>query len=349
MEQENIEHIVRSNVLVENEVGKEIMKDYPFRSDVTDVVDDLTVLEKKDIKFGDENTESENYNMIVTEEDQEEICVGTDRYNMIQNEEVLQPIIDCIDNMNINIVGQIRDYKSSLSMDIFPVNKQDAFKNLNSVNGNFAIGLEYRLSHDKTSSIKVRPIVVNYNNTKSTHMRVGSWRKVRHYKPEDKESKNIYNSVYTMTSEVMFEMGYLAERFVEKIENSYSTLIDMGENETSLGEVYRAWLPEDTPEKVIQGSVTSAMDRESDSRVQKNVYSMWSIVSGFTNALTNVSSMKDGNNKDRYYKKAKLALEFPERARNDVLEEIEDDDLDEEQLELSDIAQTEKELRDIKS
>lgn len=349
MERENIEYGVRQDGIgITNEAGQELANHFPHRRDLAETVDDLTVLEEKEIRFGEDNVESENYKMIVTEGSNDEICVATDRYNLIQNEEVLKPVMQCIKNMNIDVVGQVRDYKSSLSVDIFPVNKQEHFERLDGLDGNFAIGLEYRLSHDKTSSIKVRPIITNYTTSRKTQLRVGSWRKISHYKAEDKDTKEVYNGMYEMTSEALFEMGYLAKQFVSKVKKAYKVTIDLEEENTSLSEMYEAWLHEDTPQKVVDSAVETAMERESDVRVNKNVYSMWSIVSGYTHALTNVSSMKDGNNKDRYYSKAKNALEFPEQIMNSILDEVENKEDNEEQITLNEVSQTERELRELR-
>lgn len=284
-----------------------------------------TKLREEDLCTTD-GEEVENYSLVVSDDSAEtEICVATNRYNLIQNEEIVDAVTDAIEDMNLDFVGFVRDYKEKVVMDLYPIHNLVMFDSPDVDGEVLSFGLEVRIGHDKTESVKVRPIM-RESHDRSVVRGVGEWKKMKHVKPEDVDDKDISTRVYRMFSEATFSLGYMANTFVEDVRESCETYVDFSEEEFTVEEFYQEWLSQDyisnkivdvAPRKAVQrAGVTKEMV---ENIPEGETLSMWAIISGYTYAVGS-SGMSDGYNRDRCYEVATKALNNPTRLIDDVRE-----------------------------
>ena len=262
--------------------------------------------------------EVDDYTLVITDDEEEfPITTATDRYNLIQNSEVVSQLLQVIDYFNIGVVGFVRDYKSKAVIDIYPSHNLVLFDNPD-VDEALSFGLEIRIGHDKTESVKARPILRD-SYSQSTIRGLGDWLRLKHVKPEDVDSKDISTRMYKMFSEAFFELGYLSSSYLDSVRRACETEIDFSTESFTIEEFYDEWLYESyIPKKVRNVAPRKALVRAGivDELVEEipedNKIDMWSIVSGYTYALSNVSNTTDGYTKDSMHNKASQALNHPE-------------------------------------
>lgn len=283
----------------------------------------------------DDMWELDDYILVLTDEVEEEtITTATDRYNLIQNSEVVENLLDVIDYFNIGVVGYVRDYKAKIVLDIYPNHNRVLFESPD-VQEALAFGIELRVGHDKKESVKVRPIIQD-NHSDTTVRGMSEWTNLRHVKPEGVESKDISTRMTKMFSEAFFKLGYLSSSYMENVKEAYRTKVDFSQEEFNIEEFYSEWLNENyISNKVKEVAPRMALVRDGvlDDMVEElpevREVSVWALISGYTYALSNASSMSDGYQKDMLHQKAASALRNPDnfvsRVREAYNEQEEED------------------------
>lgn len=283
--------------------------------------------------------EVDDYDLVVSDDTENDvICVATNRYNLIQNEEVVEQVVDVIERFNVGVVGFVRDYKEKVAIDLYPVHNTVLFESPD-VEDSLAFGLEVRVGHDKTESIKARPVIRDRYD--STVLRgVTEWEKLKHVKPEDVDSKDITTRMYRMFAKSLFNLGYMAESYVNNVEKAYETKVDFSQEDFTLEEFYQEWLSQDfISDSIVEVAPRKAVDRAgiTDDMVENlpegETLNMWAIISGYTFALSHESSMTDGYNKDRFHQIASNALNNPEKVIENVREEVKEEEQEEVDIE----------------
>lgn len=287
-------------------------------------------------------TEVESYNLLVDDEDTV-ICPVSTRYNLVQNSEVADEIVNVVEEFNVEIVGYVRDYKDKAVLDIYPVHNLVLFDNPD-VEDSLAFGIEVRIGHDKTESVKARPIVRD-SHQNTTLRGLTDWLRLKHVKPENVESKDISTRVYQMVAKSLFSLGYMADSYLENVEKSYRTEIDFSQEDFTIEEFYEIWLEDDyVPNKVKEVAPRKALVRaDITNEMVENIpegktLNMWALISGYTYALGNSSSTSDGYNKDKQHETASKALRNPKDLINEVREEFEKREEKEEEVDIEEKA-----------
>jgi hypothetical protein len=281
----------------------------------------------------------DDYSLVVTDDDEEQVITpATNRYNLIQNSEVIEPLMEVINDFNIEVVGFVRDYKGRAVIDIYPTHHTLLFESPDAEEA-LAFGQEIRIGHDKTESVKSRPIVQDsYDRT--TMRGLSDWSRLKHVKPEEVDSKDISTRLYQMFAKSFLRLGYMASTYIQEVEEAYFTEVDFSEEEFNPEEFYKVWLDEDfIPDKVKEVAPRKALVREGIynemvEEVPEDVtLNMWSIISGYTYAVGHESSTTDGYNKDRFHRKATDALSNPENTIHNVRDNYGEDEEDEVDIE----------------
>ena len=272
--------------------------------------------------------------IVSDDKDEDEICVASSRYNLIQNSEIVEALVDAIEEMNIEVVGFVRDYKSTAVIDVYPVHNTVMFESPQ-LEDTMSFGVEVRIGHDKTESVKARPILRD-SYDRSTVRGVGEWKRLKHVKPEDVDDKDVQSRMFQMFSESIYELGYMASTFLRDVENACTHTVDFGEEDFNIEEFYSMWLNQDfISESIVDKAPRKAVSRaglteEIVERVPEGeTLDMWSIISGFTYAVS-TSNMSDGYNRDRCHEIAAKAISNPGGLVEDIREEYQAEEEEEE-------------------
>lgn len=314
-----------------------------------------TVLDLCNISYGhgDDTSQHElvdDRRMVITADEEEPISIVSDRYNLIQNQTVARALADVMDNFQVDGIGEVRDYKDKAVIDFYPVHGTTRFQNPDTED-HLAAGHEIRISHDRTSSVKVRPIVRD-GFCRNTIRGIADWRRLSHFKSEKDGEELIeqtYNDLYEMIAAATFDLGYLSEMWLSDVRDALEVDVDFADKDYGVDEFYKEWLSGRAPDKVVQAAARRAYFREGvidgmdEPRPENGAsLSVWAIVSGFTYAYTHESGVTDGTTKDWYNRQANDALTQPKVFASSVTEAVERED-DEEADEV-DVSQRAAEL-----
>lgn len=302
---------------------------------------------------------SDSTRMVVTMSQGEEVATVSDRFNLVDNPRVISTAVDVIENLDLDtaVFGEGRDYKNKFVVDLFFDDDSVVRDAPDDDVSKMAYGISIAAANDKSSSVRACPTI--WDGHSETLIRgIGEgWSRVKHTKPEDVETKDIYDKMAYMFTEIIVGLEDVADEFTERTEKAESFVVDFGTEEFTPAEFYETWLGEAVPQKVVDASVERSQIRaglieEGDETLDDPKMSMWSLVSGFTYSYTYESSISDGPTKRRYHEAAKDALENPEntmietRQQYIVNQQEDEEDDSQEEMDLQEkTATTQEELR----
>jgi hypothetical protein len=302
---------------------------------------------------------SNSTRMVVTMSQGEEVSTVSDRFNLVDNPRVISTAVDVIENLDLDtaVFGEGRDYKNKFVVDLFFDDDSVVRDAPDDDVSKMAYGISIAAANDKSSSVRACPTI--WDGHSETLIRgIGEgWSRVKHTKPEDVETKDIYDKMAYMFTEIIVGLEDVADEFTERTEKAESFVVDFGTEEFTPSEFYETWLGETVPQKVVDASVERSQIRagvieEGDETLDDPKMSMWSLVSGFTYSYTYESSISDGPTKRRYHEAAKDALENPEntmietRQQYIVNQQEDEEDDSQEEMDLQEkTATTQEELR----
>lgn len=297
--------------------------------------------------------------MVVTMSQGEEVATVSDRFNLVDNPRVISTAVDVIENLDLGdaVFGEGRDYNNKFVVDLF---FDDDSKVRDAPDDNvskMAYGISIVAANDKSSSVRACPTLWDGHSETLIRGIGNGWSRVKHMKPEDVETKDMYDRMAYMFTEVIIGLEDVADEFTERTEKAESFVVDFDNEEFSPAEFYETWLGENIPQKVVEASVERSQIRaglidEGDETIDNPTISMWSLVAGFTYSYTYESSVSDGPTKRRYHETAKEALEEPEETmintRREYIVNQQDDEEEEtdDEMDLQEkTAATQEELR----
>ena len=263
----------------------------------------------------------------VSDKDQMVVTTGGDRvgmvssrYNLVQNERIFTTLAEAIEELNLhsNVFGEVRDYGSTVSLDLFVDHPTMQFSSDDDDDDDPSMfgGIEVRTSHDGTCSIRARPLL--YDSESEVFMRAFSgWRDAQHVKSEDEASKQMDTPMFQMFFESLLEAGYELDELISSIRRSSAHSIDFSQYDFTLKQFYNEWLPQ-PPQKVVDVAAGTALYRDgitsSPTMEPSNdeTISVWALVTGGAYALTHASTRSDGNHRDRAFEALNSALSSPE-------------------------------------
>lgn len=309
---------------------------------------------------------SDSTNMVVTMETGEEVATVSDRFNLVDNPRVISTVVDVLENLELDdaVFGEGRDYKNKFVLDLFFDDQTVVRDAPDDTTSKMAYGMSVVAANDKSSSVRACPTL--WDGHSETLIRgIGSgWTRVKHTKPEDVETKDIYDRMAYMFTETIIGLEDVADQFTEMTEKAESFAVDFSSEDFTPAEFYETWLGEEAggvPDKVINAAVEQSQIRgevipEGHDPVDEPLLSVWALVSGFTYAYTYESGVSDGPTKTRYHDAARNALENPEemmiQTRQQYIVNQQDDEEEEEQTLGMDLqektATTQEELRQMK-
>lgn len=309
---------------------------------------------------------SDSTNMVVTMETGEEVATVSDRFNLVDNPRVISTVVDVLENLELDdaVFGEGRDYKNKFVLDLFFDDQTVVRDAPDDTTSKMAYGMSVVAANDKSSSVRACPTL--WDGHSETLIRgIGSgWTRVKHTKPEDVETKDIYDRMAYMFTETIIGLEDVADQFTEMTEKAESFAVDFSSEDFTPAEFYETWLGEEAggvPDKVINAAVEQSQIRgevipEGHDPVDEPLLSVWALVSGFTYAYTYESGVSDGPTKTRYHDAARNALENPEemmiQTRQQYIVNQQDDEEEEEQTLDMDLqektATTQEELRQMK-
>lgn len=316
-------------------------------------------------KDTDDFTISDSTNMVVTMESEKEVATVSDRFNLVDNPRVISTVVDVLENLELDdaVFGEGRDYKNKFVLDLFFDDSNVVRDAPDDTTSKMAYGMSVVAANDKSSSVRACPTLWD-GHSKTLIRGVGSgWTRVKHTKPEDVETKDIYDRMAYMFTETIVGLEDVADQFTEMTEKAESFVVDFSSEEFTPTEFYETWLGEEAgnvPDKVVEAAVKRSQIRsgvipEGEDPVEEPMLSVWSLVSGFTYAYTYESSVSDGPTKSRYHNAAKDALQNPEdtiiMTRQQYIVNQQEDEEDEETLDMDlqeKTATTQEELRQMK-
>jgi len=313
-----------------------------------EVAEMVTAHKLVNVAYGEESDTddfqmSDSVKMVVTE-DWEEICPVSNRFNLVQNKNIVTTLKNVVNDMNMTgfMFANVRDYRDKVVIDVWFDHNSVQFADPE-MGHTYWTGMEVRAANNKTESIQARGIVLN-DKTGSIIRGVTDWESAKHMKSEDAESEDMSDRMYKMFSKTIFELGYYADTIVNNIEGASSVVVDFYEKDYTLEEFYREWLDDNTPDTVFDGAVNRAYKY---SNSEQSGLSMWAVVMGYVSALNHDSSATDGYNNDRSHQKAREALQNPEKISNEVCTDLEDKQDDEEVDVVERAAETETEINQL--
>lgn len=302
---------------------------------------------------------SDSTRMVVTMSQGEEVATVSDRFNLVDNPRVVSTAVDVIENLDLgNVVfGEGRDYKNKFVVDLFFDDDSVVRDAPDDDVSKMAYGISIAAANDKSSSVRACPTIWDGHSETLIRGIGNGWSRVKHMKPEDVETKDMYDKMAYMFTEIIVGLEDVADEFTERTEKAESFVVDFSMEEFTPAEFYETWLGENVPQKVIEASVERSQIRaglieEGGETLDAPKISMWALVSGFTYSYTYKSNISDGPTKRRYHETALEALESPEdtmintRQEYIVSQEDDEEESEPEEMDLQEkTATTQEELR----
>lgn len=305
---------------------------------------------------------SNSTRMVVTMNSGDEVATVSDRFNLVDNPRVVATAVDVIQNLDLEdvVFGEGRDYKNKFVVDLFFDDNDVVRESPDDTSAKMAYGVSISAANDKSSSVRVCPTI--WDGHSETLIRgIGEgWKKVKHMKPENVESKDMYDQMAYMFTETLVSLEDVADKFTEQTEKAESFVVDFSLEDFNHSEFYETWLGDTVPQKVIDASVKQSQVRaglidEGHDPIDNPKISIWALVSGFTYSYTYESNISDGPQKRRYHQTARDALNTPEetviQVRQDYVvaqKDSEGNDSEEEMTLEQKTATTQEELRQMK-
>lgn len=302
--------------------------------------DEVTRHKIVNVAFGEGvNTEefelSKSTRMVVTREDHAEVTSVSNRYNLVDNKQVVETLADVLDNFNLqdNVYGEGRNYQDKVAVDLFFDTHSSVFDN--DFDNSMEFGVSVRSANDKSLSVQIEPIVKYIDGTIMRGIEDGK-SKFKHTKAEDKDSVDMYDQMYEMFGQSIFNLGYLADSFIQSVRTADSFIIDLDQEEFTISEFYEEWISNPTDaiieEAVHRSQVEAGIITESGSPQENPKLTAYNIIYGFTYAVNHASSVTDGSTRDRWHRTAREALSSPEMlldsVRNSYTADPEEDDIE---------------------
>lgn len=262
---------------------------------------------------------SDSTHMVVTMGTGEEVATVSDRFNLVDNPRVVSTVVDVLKNLELEdkTFGEGRDYKNKFVMDLFFDDQSVVRDSPDDTTEKMAYGSSIVAANDKSSSVRICPTI--WDGHSETLIRgIGSgWERVKHVKPEDVESKDIYDKMAYMFTKTIMGLEDVADQFTEAQEKAESFVVDFSHEDFTPAEFYETWLDSNVPQKVVEAAVKRSQIRaglinKREDPVDEPTLSVWALVSGFSYAYTHESSVSDGPTKTRYHKAARDAIQHPE-------------------------------------
>jgi hypothetical protein len=168
-----------------------------------------------------------------------------------------------------------------------------------------------------------------YDSEEETFIRGigGGWKSVRHTKPEDEETVDMYDDMEYMFTESLLNLEGIAEEFKQKVEHLSNYEIDFDTQPFTHEGFLRQWLPSNASEKLIEaavhrGQVRAGLISESKAEtIDHPTIDMWSIVSGITYAYSHEANMSDSSGLKSLHDRCSDAIDNPERVFTNVATE----------------------------
>lgn len=278
------------------------------------------------VAFG-EGVDTENFDlskstrMVVTREEEQEVTSVSNRYNLVDNKQVVETLADVLDNFNLqdNVYGEGRNYQDKVAVDVFFDTHSSVFNN--DFDNSMEFGVSVRSANDKSLSVQIEPIVKYVDGTVFRGIENGK-DKFKHTKSEDEDSVDMYDQMYSMFGRSIFNLGYLADSFIQSVKTADSFVVKFGTEDFNMEEFYREWISNPTDaiveEAVHRAQVEAGLITESGSPQDEPSVTAYNLIYGFTYAVNHASSVTDGSTRDRWHKTAREALSSPELMLNSV-------------------------------
>lgn len=291
--------------------------------------DDVTQHKIVNVAFGQgENTESfelsDDTKMVVTM-DGEEVTTCSERFNLVDNQRVIAVLVDVLEELGFDddVFGRGRAYKNKFVVDMFIDDDDLIVWDQNGARASTVYGFTVIAANDTSSSVKICPTLWDANSDTLIRGVGDGWKKAKHVKPEDMESKDMYDDMEYMFRETVLGLDGVADELKETIEEASNYIIDFEDHGYDLETFYELWLPSSTPQKIIDSAVKMSQVRagvitKTDTPEENPEIDMWSIVSGFTYGYTHKSKMSDGSRKKGFHDTAIEGLEDPEGTHMEV-------------------------------
>lgn len=303
--------------------------------------DEVTRHKIVNVAFG-EGVDTENFEvskstrMVVTREDHAEVASVSNRYNLVDNKQVVETLADVLENFNLqdNVYGEGRNYQDKVAVDVFFDTHASVFSN--DFDNSMEFGVSVRSANDKSLSVQIEPIVKYPDSTILRGIEDGK-EKFKHTKAEDEDSVDMYDQMYGMFGQAIFNLGYLADSFIQSVKTADSFVIDFQQEDFNIEEFYREWISTPTDaiveEAVHRAQVEAGLITESGSPDKNPTVTAYNLIYGFTYAVNHASSVTDGSTRDRWHKSARESLSSPDLMLSDVrnsytAEEEEEDNIE---------------------
>ena len=327
-----------------NEPGDEIqsfvaqrlgLKAFEVGMNLNEWGESATKVEKVSVAFDRDGTAqspcgfevSEQDKMVVTANNaRKRIGIVSAQFNPVQTEEMVNTLNDVLEDHSLeNLVGIGRDYGDKAVLDVFFTTRDETHQR-DGPDSTLSFGLEVRTAHDGSESVRCRPIMID-DETNAVFRGVSEWKRAIHRKPAAMNKKEIETEMYEKFAESVYEMDEKSEEIVRQVKLAEAETIDFGKQPLTVREFFKAWLPNSTPEKLIDNGVrqtlvrANEMDSMTDDIPASPTVTVWQILAGFVYALDIVSNMTDGKNQDRYHKKVHKVLNTPASFEDSVVAE----------------------------
>jgi hypothetical protein len=268
--------------------------------------------------------------MVVTEDSFDEVATVSNRFNLVDNQRVVNVVMTVLEKLNLedSVWGEGRTYRDRFAVDLLFDREQLVTQSPTSDHGLHVYGVSLIAANDKSSSVRITPCV--YDSGEDTFIRgIGDgWKSVRHTKPEDKETVDMYDDMEYLFTETIIDLEGIAEDFKEKVEHLTNYEIDFTTQPFSHEGFLRQWLPSNASETLIEGAVHRGQVRgglisetaDTDDIVDSPTIDMWSIVSGLTYSYSHEANMSDGSPLKSLHDRCSDAINNPEQVFTNVAE-----------------------------
>ena len=259
--------------------------------------------------------------MVVTRDDHAEVTSVSNRYNLVDNKQVVETLADVLDNFNLqdNVYGEGRNYQDKVAVDVFFDTHSSVFSN--DYDNSMEFGVSVRSANDKSLSVQIEPIVSYPDGTVLRGIEEAK-KKFKHTKAEDKDSVDMYDQMYEMFGEAIFNLGYLADSFIQNVKTADSFIVDFEQEEFTIEEFYEEWISNPTDaiieEAVHRAQVEAGLITDSGAPDENPSVTAYNLIYGFTYAVNHASSVTDGSTRDRWHKTAREGLSSPDMLLNEV-------------------------------
>lgn len=309
-----------------------------------------------DIAYGDaeredlsEFTLSDKRKMVVTADTFEEVATVSQRFNLVDNQRVVNVLMTVLEKENLDDVvwGEGRTYRDQFVVDLLFSTDELVAGSPTSDSEVHAYGISLKAANDKSSSVRITPCV--YDSEQNSFIRGigGGWKSVRHTKPEDEETVDMYDDMEYMFTETLLDLEGIAEEFKEKVARLANYEIDFDTQPFTHEGFFRQWLPSNASDKLIKaavhrGQVRAGLISESTNETLEHpTIDMWSLVSGLTYAYSHEANMSDSSGLKSLHDRCSDALDDPEDVFTSVATEYykENTDIDTESNQQNQIEQ----------